>query len=59
MQAIPSATTERGVGKRAMAAAKRIGLAYEYRYVGYGELESEMSGRYSGASGLAVQRGTR
>jgi hypothetical protein len=28
-----------------MAAAKRLGLAYEYRYTGYGELERDLKAR--------------
>jgi hypothetical protein len=52
-------TRDEDIAKKAMSAAKRLGLAYEYRYVGYGELESEMAKRYSGASGLGVQRGIR
>jgi hypothetical protein len=30
-----------------MAAAKRLGLAYEYRYTGYGELERDLKARSS------------
>jgi hypothetical protein len=30
---------------RAQAAAEKLGLAYEYRFTGYGELESEMAKR--------------
>jgi hypothetical protein len=52
-------TRDEDLAKKAMIAAARLGLAYEYRYVGYGELESEMVKRYSGASGLAVQRAAR
>ena len=29
--------------KRAMAAAKKLGLGYEYRFTGYGELESSLA----------------
>lgn len=33
------------LAKKAMSAAKKLGLAYEYRFTGYGELETEMSAR--------------
>jgi hypothetical protein len=33
------------LAKRAMAAAKKLGLAYEYRYTGYGELETALQSR--------------
>jgi hypothetical protein len=35
-------TRDEELAKRAMAAARRLGLAYEYRYAGYGELETSM-----------------
>jgi hypothetical protein len=35
-------TRDEDLAKRAMAAAKKLGLAYEYRYTGYGELASGM-----------------
>jgi hypothetical protein len=38
-------TRDEDLAKKAMAAAARLGLGYEYRYVGYGELESEMTKR--------------
>ena len=38
-------TRDEDLAKKAMAAAKRLGLAYEYRYVGYGELASAMAER--------------
>jgi hypothetical protein len=28
-----------------MAAAKKLGLAYEYRFTGYGELEADLKSR--------------
>ena len=43
-------TRDEDLAKKAMAAARRLGLAYEYRYVGYGELESELKNR--GAANL-------
>jgi hypothetical protein len=33
------------LAKRAMAAAKKLGLAYEYRYTGYGDLEAALKVR--------------
>jgi hypothetical protein len=38
-------TRDEELAKRAMAAAKKLGLAYEYRYTGYGELETALQGR--------------
>jgi hypothetical protein len=38
-------TRDEDLAKKAMRAAKRLGLAYEYRYVGYGELASTMAKR--------------
>jgi Protein of unknown function (DUF1638) len=35
-------TRDEELAKRAMAAAKKLRLAYEYRYTGYGELETTM-----------------
>ena len=35
-------TRDEELAKRAMAAARKLGLAYEYRYAGYGELETSM-----------------
>jgi hypothetical protein len=35
-------TRDEDLAKKAMAAAKKLGLAYEYRYTGYGELESDL-----------------
>ncbi len=42
-------TRDEDLAKKAMAAARRLGLAYEYRYVGYGELESELANRQAQA----------
>ena len=38
-------TRDEELAHRAMAAAKRLGLDYEYRFVGYGELADEMKNR--------------
>jgi hypothetical protein len=38
-------TRDEEIAKSAMAAAKKLGLAYEYRYTGYGELERDMKAR--------------
>jgi len=38
-------TRNEDLAKKAMAAAKRLGLAYEYRYTGYGELERDLKAR--------------
>lgn len=38
-------TRDEELAKRAMAGARKLGLAYEYRYTGYGELESAMRNR--------------
>jgi hypothetical protein len=38
-------TRDEELAKRAMAAAKKLGLAYEYRYTGYGELETALQSR--------------
>lgn len=38
-------TRDEELAKKAMAAAKKLGLGYEYRFTGYGELASEMAGR--------------
>ena len=38
-------THNEDLAKKAMAAAKRLGLAYEYRYTGYGELERDLKAR--------------
>jgi hypothetical protein len=40
-------TRNEELAKKAMAAAKRLGLAYEYRYTGYGELERDLKARSS------------
>ncbi len=33
------------IAKKAMAAAKKLGLDYEYRFTGYGELETDLKSR--------------
>ena len=38
-------TRDEDIAKKAMAAAKKLGLAYEYRFTGYGELEAGMAAR--------------
>ena len=38
-------TRNEDLAKKAMAAARRLGLAYEYRYTGYGELERDLQAR--------------
>lgn len=38
-------TRDEDIARRAMRAAQKLGLAYEYRYTGYGELERDMSVR--------------
>ena len=38
-------TRDEELAKRAMAAAKKLGLQYEYRYTGYGELETDLKKR--------------
>jgi hypothetical protein len=38
-------TRDEELAKKAMAAAKKLGLAYEYRFTGYGELASELAKR--------------
>ncbi len=38
-------TRDEDIAKKAMAAAAKLGLAYEYRYTGYGELERDMKQR--------------
>ncbi|WP_421695550.1 DUF1638 domain-containing protein [Aestuariivirga sp.] len=38
-------THNEDLAKKAMAAAKRLNLAYEYRYTGYGELERDLKAR--------------
>jgi hypothetical protein len=38
-------TADEELAKRAMAAAKKLGLAYEYRYTGYGDLERSLTER--------------
>ncbi len=38
-------TRDEDLAKNAMAAAAKLGLAYEYRYTGYGELERDMKQR--------------
>jgi hypothetical protein len=38
-------TRDEEIAKAAIAAAKKLGLAYEYRYTGYGELERDMKAR--------------
>lgn len=35
-------TRDEDLAKKAMAAAKRLGLAYEYRFTGYGELQDAL-----------------
>jgi hypothetical protein len=42
-------TRNEDLAKRAMAAAKRLGLDYEYRYVGYGELADALADRADAA----------
>jgi hypothetical protein len=36
-------TRDEDLAKRAMAAARKLGLAYEYRFTGYGELATSMA----------------
>lgn len=38
-------TRDEDLAKKAMAAANRLGLAYEYRFTGYGELETDLAAR--------------
>jgi Protein of unknown function (DUF1638) len=38
-------TRNEDIAKKAMAAAKKLGLSYEYRFTGYGELETGMAVR--------------
>ena len=38
-------TRNEELAKKAMAAARRLGLEYEYRYTGYGELERDLKAR--------------
>ena len=38
-------TRDEDLAKKAMAAANRLGLAYEYRFTGYGELETDLAVR--------------
>ena len=38
-------TRDEELAKKAMAAARRLGLAYEYRFTGYGELEDALAAR--------------
>ena len=38
-------TRNEELAKKAMAAAKKLGLAYEYRFTGYGELERDLKAR--------------
>lgn len=38
-------TRNEDLAKKAMAAAKKLGLAYEYRFTGYGELERDLKAR--------------
>ena len=38
-------TRDEELAKRAMAGARKLGLDYEYRFTGYGELESVMRDR--------------
>jgi len=38
-------TRDEDLAKKAMAAANRLGLAYEYRFTGYGELETDLASR--------------
>ena len=38
-------TRNEELAKKAMAAARRLGLEYEYRYTGYGELERDLRAR--------------
>jgi hypothetical protein len=38
-------TRNEDIAKKAMAAAQRLGLAYEYRFTGYGELEADLTAR--------------
>jgi hypothetical protein len=40
-------TRDEDLAKKAMAAAKKLGLDYEYRFTGYGELESGLRDRSS------------
>ncbi len=41
-------TRDEDLAKKAMAAARKLGLAYEYRFTGYGELESSLVARAAG-----------
>ena len=38
-------TRDEDLAKKAMAAARKLGLSYEYRFTGYGELESDLAAR--------------
>lgn len=40
-------TRDEDLARKAIAAAARLGLAYEYRFTGYGELETSMAARSS------------
>ena len=42
-------TRDAELAERAEAAARRLGLAYEYRFTGYGELAARMAERQDGA----------
>jgi hypothetical protein len=41
-------TRDEELAKKAISAAKKLGLDYEYRYTGYGELESGLKARAAG-----------
>jgi hypothetical protein len=41
-------TRDEDLARRAMAAARKLGLVYEYRFVGYGDLESSLVGKLTG-----------
>lgn len=41
-----------GLRRNAEEAARRLGLAFEYRFTGYGELESEMAARAEGQADI-------
>ena len=42
-------TRDEDLAKKAMAAARKVGLDYEYRFTGYGELETGLTSRASGS----------
>ena len=44
----PAQTRDEELAKKALSASRKLGLGYEYRFTGYGELEDGLKTRSGG-----------